>query len=240
MDLKGLARLLGSLVGQMNELEESVKQGLMRRLEVDKLLLYNMPDAEREDVNELEEMVKRALGGDSLEEAIRNALKAEKRRRIRMGGRRLAIIFSGGELEGDRSIPLAIMERLEVRGNVRKFDASSYPLATLQEVVEFDPDVVVIVSVERGERASIVKERMDPEVPADRLEAGDLIAPPLLGVNDPESLASALIAMMGSREVWKVVCLSPHVEGDGISEVGRKCSEDLKKSLEELIRELGF
>ncbi|MDK2384558.1 MAG: hypothetical protein QI199_07110, partial [Candidatus Korarchaeota archaeon] len=79
MDLKGLARFLGGLVGQVNELEESVKQALMRRLEVDKLLLYNMPDAEREDVNELEEEVKRALGGDSLEEAIRNAFSAEKR-----------------------------------------------------------------------------------------------------------------------------------------------------------------
>ena len=240
MDLKGLARFLGSLVGQMNELEESVKQGLIKRLEVDRLLLYNMPDAGREDVDELEEEVKRALGGDSLEEAIKNALKAEKRRRIRMGGRRLAIIFSGNELEGDRSVPLKIMEVLEVRGNARKFDASSYPLATLQEVVEYDPDVIVIVSVERGEETSLIAERMDLKAPADNLEASDLIAPPLLGVNDPESLASALIALMGSREVWKVVCLSPHVEGDGVSEVGEKCSEGLMKRLEELVRELGF
>ncbi len=240
MDLKGLARFLGSLMGQINELEESVKQGIMRRLEIEKLLLYNMPDAEREDVNELEEEVKRALGGGSLEEAIRNALKAEKRRRVRMGGKRLAIIFSGNELEGDRSIPLRIMERMEVKGNIGKFDASSYPLAALQEVVEFDPDVIVIVSVERGEGTSTVTERINLEVPSDHLKAGDLIAPPLLGVNDPESLASALIAMMGPREIWKVVCPSPHVEGVDISEVGRKCSEDLLKNLERLIRELGF
>ncbi|GEM_PF-1335903 len=240
MDLKDLTRFLGRLAGQVNELEESVKQGLMRRLGIDKLLLYNMPNAEREDVNELEEEVKRALGGESLEEAIRNALSAEKRRRVRMGGRRLAIIFSGGEFEGDRSIPLAIMERIEVKGNARKFDASSYPLATLQEVVEFDPDVVVIVSVERGEGMSLVTERIDLEAPADNLKASDMIAPPLLGVNDPDSLASALVAMMGAREVWKIVCHSPHMEGDGVSGVGRKCSEDLQRSLEKLIRELGF
>ena len=240
MGLKDLARFLGSLMGQVNELEESVRQGIMRGLEVDRILLYSMPDAEGEDVRELEEEVKRALGGETLEEAIRNAFNAERGRRVKMGGRRLAIIFSGGELEGDRSVPLEIMDEVEVRGSVRKFDASTYPLATLQEVAEFDPDVVVIVSVERGETASLVIERMDPDVPADSLMAGDLIAPPLLGINDPESLASALIAMSGPREVWKVVCLSPHVEGSGVSEVGERCSRELRESLERLLRELGF
>ncbi len=240
MDLKEIAKLLGSIAGQIDELEESLKQGLLKRLEVDRLLFYNMPDAAKEDVSSLEEEIKKILGGDSIEEAIRNAFQLKGRRIVRMGGKKLAIIVTGGGLGEDRPVPLRLMEEMKIKGNVRKFDASSYPLATLQEVVEYDPDFVVFVSVKRGDEAGISLRHLEVIVPEDRMKAGDLLAPPLLGVNDPESLAKALVAITGEREIWAVTCMSPHVEGDEVSGVDEGCLEDLREELRKLLNKLGF
>lgn len=240
MDLRELARFLGRVAGQVDEMKESLRLGVMKRLEVDKLFYY-LPDAEEEDTSALEKEVKRALGGDSLEDAIREAFKS-RRRVVRMGGRRLAVIFTGGGLEGDKNVPLKLMDEVELGGRARKFDASSYPLATLQEVIEFDPDVVVLLSVERGEEVEVSARRLSIEVPENSREVQDMVSLLLLGINDPETLAGALLVMSEDRkmEIWTVTCTSPHVEGSEISEVGEECQKLLKGKMKELLKELGF
>jgi len=212
-------------------------EGALRRLEADRLLLYILPDSRGEDVDALAEEVRRALGGRTMEEAVRNALNPEGSRVVRMGGRRIALILSWSSPQGEW--PSELTEGLRVRGNLRVFDASYYPLAALQEVAEYDPDAVIFIAAE-GETGEVRTRRLRVTPPEDGAELGDPLIPPLLGVNDPEHLSSALASMSGLKEAWVISCPAPCVEGGEDPEVVDACLGGLKRALKDLLEELGF
>ncbi|MEM3371187.1 MAG: hypothetical protein QXO55_01040 [Candidatus Korarchaeum sp.] len=200
MSIKDIARILGSAYAQLSEIERELKHAILSGLEIERLL-YSFSKVAEADINRLREEIVSSLGesGEEVSEAIRRSLRRQGRRTV--GGRRCAIILTSlmpGLTEE--------MERLrnEVRGGYLKlFDATAYPLASVMEAVEYDPNYVIFVS---GGGAASLMEIGIPE-PRGSDELNELISLSLLGVNRVDVLAGIMGPLSRRRKsMWLLSC----------------------------------
>jgi hypothetical protein len=204
MSLKKIARLLGTLYGELNEIEREIKDSIISAIELERLI-YSFP-INRKDINEIRKELSMSLGGEDPIEAIRRALM-KPGKYVRMGGKRCAIVISSPQppesvLEGIRELVG------EVRGgDVELFDTTQYPLASITEMIEYDPDFIIIIS--QGEGTSVKK----IEVKGDIERLKESIPLTLLGVNDVNAL-TGVIASLSEGEVY-IVNVPPLAEGVG-------------------------
>ncbi len=242
--MKDVVKILALLHEEMNNISESLRNDIFKALEIEKLW-YSIPEAREEDPAPLREEIIKALGGEnssSLEEAIRSSFKSGKKKVVKMGGSRAAVIFVGNPLFGDLGLPLEVMKEVSPPDNVKFFDSSSYPLAVLQEVRDFDPSFVIIVTARYSEEKAgkLSKSEVKLISPKDKMEASIMLNPLLAGKTDPNSIMNALPVIMGDRKVWLVECFSKNVKEANLSEMGQKCREKLKEELLNLLKDLGF
>jgi hypothetical protein len=202
MSLKKIARLLGTLYGELNEIEREIKDSIISAIELERLI-YSF-STNSKDINEIRKELSMSLGGEDPIEAIRNALM-KPGKYVRMGGKRCAIVISSPQpsesaLEGIRELVG------EVRGgNVELFDTTQYPLASITEMIEYDPDFIIIIS--QGEETSVKKLEVKRDI--ERLK--ESIPLTLLGVNDVNTLTD-VIASLSKGEVY-IVNVPPRAEG---------------------------
>ena len=207
MDIKDIARILGSVYAQLNEMERELRHAILSGLDIERLL-YSFPKVSEVDISKLREEIVSSLGesGEEVPEAIRRSLMKRGRRTV--GGRRCAIILTG-------PIPGLVeeMEKLinEAKGGYLKlFDATTYPLASVTETLEYDPDYVVFISPKGGTASP-----MELEIPRLRSsdELNELISLSLLGVNEVDVLAGIMGSLSRRRKsVWILNCSEGRVE----------------------------
>ncbi len=222
MSLKKIARLLGALYGGLSEIEREIKDSIISAIELERLI-YSFP-ASNKDINEIKKELAISLGGEDPIEAIRSAL-VKPGRYVRMGGKRCAIVIAGfpqpseSVLEGIRKLIS------EVRGGtVELFDTTYYPLASITELVEYDPDFIIIIS--QAEEAPTVKKL---EVKRDIERLKESISLSLLGVNDINTLTDVITSLSKSEGIY-VVNTSPHAGGEA----------EFLRILRDLIIKLGY
>ncbi len=203
--LKETLKILLFLTKEVEERKARVRNEAIRLLGVEELI-YQMPDANQEDVNKMREDVLKSLGVEELDE-VRTGGKV-----IRMRGPKLILYMS-------TDVPPEVIPKFP---GVKVMDVTHYPLADVDLVKSMDPDVIVIVRLDEGP-CELESRSLKVEVPEDKVKANELISKSMTGSRDPEDLATALAVLTGLKE-FKIV--------DGKWEDDEECG----KALEDLLR----
>ncbi len=251
-DLKEFARILGALARSVNELKRSVWRETIQNLGLDKILIYDLSDAQPEDTEAMRAEVTRALGGgEDLSDALKSAISSGPRRRISMGGKKVALLLVWPGIRRDPTLPDRLREELSpLPLGVKTFDASSYPLAAVQEAAEYGPDEVVVVGFrearpEAAEPGRVSRYLRSIPIPEDRVKASERLGSILSGEVDVDGVAYAAALLTGRSEVWVLECyISADSQGDpdveGGWEADETCLKSLVRELRNLLREMGF
>lgn len=224
MSIRELARIFGLIYAQVDSIERELRQAILSGLEIERLI-YSFPKIAEPDTVRLKEEVISSLGLEEkdLLEAIRRSLRGGGRRVV--GGRRCAIVLVS-------PLPDAIAGEVNglvgsSGGRVKAFDATSYPLASVAEVLEHDPDCVIFLSV-REEGTSLERIMIAGSENPDELN--EMIALSLLGSNEIGLLAEIIGSLSeGRKDMWALYC-------SGSDEGVHECIGVLR----DLMRGLGF
>ncbi|HDI85950.1 MAG TPA: hypothetical protein ENF83_00900 [Candidatus Korarchaeota archaeon] len=245
-DLREFVRILGALARGVNELKQSVWRETVQALGIDRILIYDLSDAQPEDTEAMRAEVARALGGgEDLSETLKGAIGSEPKRRISMGGKKVALIFVWPGIRRDPTLPDRLRERLSpLPLGVRTFDASSYPLAAVQEAAEYGPDEIVVVGFNgkrsrEAEPGRVVRYLKSVSIPNDRVEASEGLGPVLSGEVDVDGVAYAAALLARKAEIWILEC-SIGADVDVGWEADEVCLDSLARELKSLLREMGF